>query len=61
MLFLKLALGQKIIIQCSDGEIEVVLAGMESGGKAKIGVQAPPRVLVDREEIHRKKQERDKR
>lgn len=61
MLFLKLALGQKIIIQCSDGEIEVLLAGVETGGKAKIGVHAPPRVRVDREEIHLKKQEREKR
>jgi carbon storage regulator len=50
MLVLTRKIGEHIII---DGCIRVTLTGIR-GGKVKIGIDAPPDVRVDREEIHRR-------
>ena len=50
MLVLTRKVGEKIII---DECIEVTITQVE-GDKVRIGVTAPPKVRVDREEIHRR-------
>ncbi len=44
-----------------SGQIRITLLGFK-GSQAKIGIEAPPEVVVDREEVHLRKvanQERD--
>ena len=43
------------IIRISGG-IRIILLGFK-GGQARIGIEAPPNVVVDREEIHLRKVE----
>jgi carbon storage regulator len=50
MLVLSRKIGQEIII---DGCIRVILAGIK-GDKVRIGIDAPPHIPVNREEIHRR-------
>jgi carbon storage regulator len=53
MLVLTRKLGEKLII---DGCITVQILAI-TGHKVRIGITAPPEVTVDREEIHRARQE----
>jgi carbon storage regulator len=48
MLVLTRRIGEAIII---DGDIRVTLTGIK-GDKVRIGIEAPPHVRVDREEVH---------
>jgi carbon storage regulator len=48
MLVLSRKVGEKIII---DGSIQVEIVAVV-GNRVRIGIQAPPDVQVDREEIH---------
>ena len=50
MLVLSRKIGEEIII---DGRIRVTVTGIK-GDKARIGIDAPPDVRVDREEVHRR-------
>jgi carbon storage regulator len=50
MLVLTRKLGQAIIL---DGGIRVTITAIK-GDKVRIGVEAPPEVRVDREEVHRR-------
>lgn len=56
MLILNRKAGQSIIITAGDSEI-IVTVDKISGGQARLSIQAPLSVIVDREEIHRKKKE----
>ncbi len=51
MLVLTRKVGQEIVI---GGDIRLTLVAID-GGKVRIGVTAPPDVIVDREEIHKKR------
>jgi carbon storage regulator len=51
MLVLTRRIGEEINI---DGCIRVTVTGI-NGDKVKIGIDAPPDVRVDREEIHRRR------
>jgi carbon storage regulator len=51
MLILSRKIGEKLII---DGDIEVQVLGVK-GDQIKIGINAPDDVIVDREEIHKKR------
>jgi carbon storage regulator len=53
MLVLTRKAGEQIVI---DGNITVTVVSIE-GNKIRLGIQAPPEVLVDREEVHRRRQE----
>jgi carbon storage regulator len=48
MLILSRRIGETIVI---DGTIRVMVVGVK-GGAVRLGVQAPPEVVVDRQEIH---------
>jgi carbon storage regulator len=48
MLVLTRRVGEEIVI---DGEIRVKILAID-GGKVKLGISAPPEVLVDRQEVH---------
>jgi carbon storage regulator len=48
MLVLTRQVGEEIVI---DGDINVLVAGVE-GGKVRLGISAPPEVTVDRMEVH---------
>lgn len=50
MLILSRRLGEETVLDTSDGEIEIVLHRVD-GQKAKIGIEAPKKVLVLREEL----------
>jgi carbon storage regulator CsrA len=43
---------EKIILETSDGRIEIVHAGMKTEGTVRIGIQAPELVKIVREEIY---------
>ena len=53
MLVLTRKVGEKLII---DGCITVQIVAVD-GNKVRIGITAPPDVRVDREEVHRARQE----
>lgn len=59
MLVLSRSAGEKIIIEVPPSDtptrIEVVAIQWRHGGKARIGVQAPDQVVIDREEIAARK------
>jgi carbon storage regulator len=50
MLVLSRNQGQSIIIQTSDGEIEVFINAV-NGGQVKVGIQAPDNVDIWRSEL----------
>jgi len=52
MLVLTRRLGDEIII---DGRIRVRITAVK-GDRVRIGIEAPPEVSVDREEVHRRRQ-----
>lgn len=54
MLILKRRAGEKIVI---DGNIIVTFCGCLGDGRAKVGVEAPKDVQVDRLEVHERKQQ----
>lgn len=53
MLVLTRKIGEKLVI---DGCITVQIVAID-GNKIRIGITAPPDVRVDREEVHRARQE----
>jgi carbon storage regulator len=53
MLVLTRRIGEEIII---DGHIRVTITAIK-GDKVRVGISAPPHVLVDREEVHRRRRE----
>ena len=53
MLVLTRKVGEKVVV---DGCITVTVVAVE-GNKIRLGITAPPNVRVDREEIHRARQE----
>ena len=53
MLALTRKIGESIII---DGCITVTVVAV-NGNKVRLGISAPPSVTIDREEIHRRRQE----
>ena len=53
MLVLTRKVGEKIVI---DGSITVTIVAID-GNKVRLGITAPPEVRVDREEIHRAREE----
>lgn len=57
MLVLARRKSERIILRTPDGTVIVVTAVEIRGqaGKVKIGIDAPPEVMVDREEIYTKK------
>lgn len=59
MLVLARRKSERIILRTPDGTVIVVTAVEIRGqaGKVKIGIDAPPEVMVDREEIYIKKLE----
>ncbi len=48
MLVLTRRIGEQLVI---DGNIVVTIVAIE-GNKIRVGVQAPPAIRVDREEVH---------
>ncbi len=56
MLVLTRKIGEAIVI---DGGIRVIVTAIK-GDKVRIGIEAPPDVRVNREEIHRRIAEFDK-
>ena len=52
MLVLTRRVGEEIVI---DGNIRVTVVGIK-GDKVRIGVSAPEWVVVDREEVHRRRE-----
>ena len=53
MLVLSRRIGDEIII---DGRIRVRITAVK-GDRVRVGIEAPPDVSVDREEIHRRRME----
>ncbi len=53
MLVLTRHIGEKIII---NDDIQITVVAIQ-GGKVRIGIQAPDRVRVDREEVHQRRSE----
>jgi carbon storage regulator len=53
MLVLSRKVGEKVII---DGSIAVEILSVD-GNKIRIGISAPPDVRIDREEVHRARQQ----
>lgn len=51
MLVLTRNQGQSIVIQTSDGEIEVTIANVNQKGQVKVGIQAPDNVDIWRSEL----------
>ena len=52
MLVISRKVGEQIII---DGAIRVTIAAIK-GNQVRIGITAPPEIVVDREEIHARRQ-----
>jgi carbon storage regulator len=53
VLVLSRRVGEEIVI---DGSIRVVIVAVQ-GNKVRLGVEAPPHVPVDRQEIHERRSE----
>lgn len=53
MLVLSRKIGEKVVI---DGCITVTVVALD-GNKVRLGITAPPKVRVDREEVHRQRME----
>jgi carbon storage regulator len=53
MLVLSRKVGEKVVI---DGCITVTVLAVD-GNKVRLGITAPPEVLIDREEVHRRRME----
>jgi carbon storage regulator len=51
MLVLTRKVGEKVVIA---GHIQVMVVGI-TGNKVRLGIDAPPGVVVDREEVHRRR------
>jgi len=51
MLVLTRNQGQSIVIQTSDGEIEVTIANVAKNGQVKVAIQAPDSVDIWRTEL----------
>lgn len=54
MLVLTRKIGEKILI---GDDVEVMVLEVKSREKVRLGVQAPPGVAVDREEVRKSKEE----
>ncbi|MHB1424598.1 MAG: carbon storage regulator [Gemmataceae bacterium] len=52
MLVLTRRLGEEIVI---DGNIRITVVSVK-GDRVRIGIEAPPTVLIDRQEIHERRQ-----
>jgi carbon storage regulator len=50
MLVLSRKIGEQIVI---DNNIRVTITAIK-GDKVRVGIQAPPHIRVDREEVHRR-------
>ena len=57
MLMLTRKLGEEIVITVGDDKIVIQLAKIITYGKAMIGVQAPPHVSIDRQEVYAAKEQ----
>lgn len=53
MLVLSRKVGESIVI---DDQITVTVTAID-GQKVRVGISAPPRIRVDREEVHRRRSE----
>ncbi len=53
MLVLTRQVGEEIVI---DGDIRVIVVSIK-GDKVRLGISAPPAVVVDRQEIHERRAE----
>ena len=53
MLILSRKVGEEIVI---DGRIRIAVTAVK-GDRVRLGIAAPPEVLVDRAEVHEKRQE----
>jgi carbon storage regulator len=53
MLILSRKVGEEIVI---DGRIRIAITAVK-GDRVRLGIAAPPEVLVDRAEVHEKRQE----
>ncbi len=53
MLVLSRKVGERVII---DGCITVTVVAVD-GNKVRIGIDAPPEIRIDREEVHRQRME----
>ena len=51
MLVLSRCVGETIVI---DGDVRITVVSIQRG-KVRIGIEAPPQVLVDREEVHERR------
>lgn len=51
MLVLERRIDQRLVIQCGDVIIKIVLVDVRGGNKARIGVDAPRDVIVHRQEV----------
>jgi len=56
MLILSRKIGEKILI---GDDIEIMLVAVRSGEKARIGIQAPRGIAVDRAEVREQKKKRE--
>ena len=64
MLVLTLALEQSVILETTDGLVEIMLTERRSDGRIRLGFEAPPEVGIYRrkvwEEIQNEKREKRK-
>lgn len=51
MLVLSRHVSEKIILETRDGLVEIMLAAVTPGDKARIGIAAPTSVTIHREEV----------
>ncbi len=53
MLVLSRKVGEKIVI---DGSLKIIIVAVD-GNNVRLGITAPPEIIIDREEIHRRRME----
>lgn len=56
MLVLARRLGERVVVTMPDGRLVRVLLVDVDRGKVRLGFDAPPDVLVDREEVHARRE-----
>lgn len=50
MLILRRLVGQRIAIDVNGVRVWVILTAIDTAGRAAIGIDAPPKVVIEREE-----------